>query len=158
MFVHTHIHSPSHMPIRLEFLYWPAMGKFTYYSSKQEINKLHIVSMPLLATQDRAGLLDQFVKSLPVSCGDAAAPADHCREDGWCHNSVKEGPEERFPQQVESALTFPVKCMGVMSPVQFFVQVNTQVLKSPLSLCPFPGCSPVSGGLDCACRNPLPGP
>ena len=63
-----------------------------------------------------------------------------------------------FPQQVESALTFPVKCMGVMSPVQFFVQVNTQVLKSPLSLCPFPGCSPVSGGLDCACRNPLPGP
>ena len=45
--------------------------------------------------------------------------------------TVKEGPEERslhskgpeFPQQVESALTFPVKCMDVMSPVQFFVQV-----------------------------------
>lgn len=42
------------------------------------------------AFQDRAGLLKQSVKPLPVSSEDAAAPADHPS----CPHRVNKGPQE----------------------------------------------------------------
>lgn len=56
-----------------------------------------------LASQHRAGLLDQFIKSLPVS-SDPAASVDSSTEQGQ-----NEGHER--PQQVQSALTSLVKCI-----------------------------------------------
>ena len=63
------------------------------------------------ASQDRVGLLDKFIKSLPVSRWDAAPPADHSLKNGWCHHSVIEGLQEcplhskrpLSPEQIESA-------------------------------------------------------
>ena len=69
-------------------------------------------------TQHRAGLLDHFVKALPVSSCDAVAPADHSiAANGWCHNRVRKGPQvwglhikgPESSQQVESAVAFLVK-------------------------------------------------
>ena len=46
------------------------------------------------ASQDGAGLLDKFIKSPPVCCQDAAAPADYSIENGWCHHRVIERCQE----------------------------------------------------------------
>ena len=70
------------------------------------------------ASQDGAGLLDKFIKSPPVCCWDAAAPADFSIENGWCHHRVIESSQEcplhskgpELPKQMESALKFIVRC------------------------------------------------
>ena len=46
------------------------------------------------ASQGGAGLLDKFIKSPPVCCWDAAAPADYSIENGWCHHRVIERVQE----------------------------------------------------------------
>lgn len=79
------------------------------------------------ASQDKTGLLNQFIKSLLVN--DRAVPADHSIENHWYHSSCKSSalkvPE--LPQQVESPPTFLMKCSSVVSPVLFIVQVGSQV-------------------------------
>ena len=88
------------------------------------------------ASQDWVGLLAKCIKCLLTCCRDAAAPADYPIESGWCYHKViergqechlhSEGPEH--PHQIASALTFLVCSCNVISPVQFIVQVNTQIL------------------------------
>ena len=44
--------------------------------------------------QDRAGLPDQPVQSLPVSFSATTAPADHCIQQCGCHHSVIKSSEQ----------------------------------------------------------------
>ena len=57
--------------------------------------------------------------------------------------------------QMTWALTCFIGCCSVISPVQFIVQVNSQVLVRYRHLCLSPGCSPVCRVV-CACGNPPP--
>ena len=78
----------------------------------------------------------KFIKSPTACCRDAAAPADYSIENGWCHHRVIERSQEcqlhskgpEIPQQMKSALTLLVCCCSVISPGQFIVHVNSQVL------------------------------
>ena len=64
------------------------------------------------------------------------ALSDYSIENGWCHHRFVEicqdwllhskGPDPH--QQIQSALTFLVCSYSVISPIQFIVQVNYQVL------------------------------
>ena len=87
------------------------------------------------ASQDGAGLFDKFIKSPPVCCRDAVAPAVYSMENGWCHHRVIERGQEwpELPQQIQSALTSLVCSCGVISLVQFIVHVNSQVHQSTKS-------------------------
>ena len=87
-------------------------------------------------SQDRAGPPNQSLQSLPVSSWNAAAPANYYKEDGRCHHRVIKSLQERplhskgpqSPEQIQSALALHKECTGMIGPVQFIVQVNTQVL------------------------------
>ena len=104
-----------------------------------------------VSVQDAAGLLDKFIKSPPVCCWDAAAPADYFIENGWCHHRVIDSSKEcplhpkgpELPHQMESALTFLIWCCSVISPVHCTCKMSP-------SQCPSPGVCRVV----CICRNP----
>lgn len=79
-----------------------------------------------------------------------------------CPCCVEEGAQEcplhsKWPlslHKLESAVAFLLKCLSAVWPVQFIVEVNTQVFMSPLSQRPFPGCWQGSEGGVCAWGNP----
>ena len=105
------------------------LSSVTSGKKKKSSHLLHWVEG---ASQERAGLLNEFVQSLPVRHrGAAAAPADHPIKDGWCHHSVKEDLQERPlhskrpPEQVESALTLHMKYVSAICPVQFMWVAHT---------------------------------
>lgn len=80
-----------------------------------------------------------------VRCCLFGGPVEQSKENGWWNHSFEVGFQEgpvhskrpEFPQQVQSAVPFPVQRIIVLNQVKFFVQVNTQVL---------------------ICRNPPPAP
>lgn len=74
----------------------------------------------------------ELIQLRPLSCREAAVPTDNTIDDGRGHNrglGVQGMLLKRSccPQQVESALTHTVNNVSVGTPVQFIVQVNTQV-------------------------------
>ena len=82
-------------------------------------------------SQDRAGPPHQSVQSLPVSSWNAAAPANYSKEDGRCHHRHKKS--SGAPPVVQKTSVCSGQGTGMISPVQFIVQLNTQVLiRSPV--------------------------
>ncbi|KAL7849955.1 hypothetical protein SRHO_G00193040 [Serrasalmus rhombeus] len=88
-----------------------------------------------LHTHNITGLADQFIESVGICHPQPASPACNSIEDSTRHHRLIEDPEHspadvegpQAPQKIETTLALPVEGISVLSPVQFIVNIHTQI-------------------------------